>query len=174
MKAVIVLAMHGAPPLDFPREELAEFGALHARLANAGGVGPAAAERRFHELEEKMRAWPRTSRNDPFHAGSQELAVQLRRASGHKVILGFNEFCAPRLDEALDQAAGQGAEKIVVVTPMMTRGGEHAERDIPEAVERARRRHPAMNFVYVWPFPSSDVAAFLTSQVHRAIGSGAK
>jgi sirohydrochlorin cobaltochelatase len=170
MKAVIVLAMHGAPPIDFPEEELAEFATLHARLTHARGAGPAAAGRRFVELEAKVRTWPRTARNDPFYAGSQELAVQLRRASGRKVIVGFNEFSAPSLDEALDQAAGQGAEKIIIVTPMMTRGGEHAERDIPEAVERARKRHPAMNFVYVWPFPSSDVAAFLTSEVNRVIG----
>lgn len=169
MRAVIVLAMHGAPPLDFPEEELAEFAALHARVARAGGGGPAA-ERRFVQLEAKVRSWPRTPRNDLFYAGSQELAVQLRRASGRKVIVGFNEFSAPSLDEALDQAAGQGAEKIIIVTPMMTRGGEHAERDIPEAVERARKRHPAMNFVYIWPFPSSDVAAFLTSEVNRVIG----
>ncbi|HYA49057.1 MAG TPA: CbiX/SirB N-terminal domain-containing protein [Burkholderiales bacterium] len=170
MKAVIVLAMHGAPALDFPGEELAEFAALNTRLAHAGGAGPAAAERRLAELEAKLRTWPRTAQNDPFHAGSQELAVQLRRASGRKVIVGFNEFAAPSLDEALDQAAGQGAEKVIVVTPMMTRGGEHAERDIPEAVERARRRHPGMNFVYVWPFPTSDVAAFLASEINRVIG----
>ena len=170
MKVVIVLAMHGAPPLDFPAEELAEFGALRARLAHGGSAGPAAAERRFVELERKMRAWPRTPRNDPFHAGAQELAVQLRRASGRKVILGFNEFCAPSLDEALDRAAGQGAERVIIATPMMTRGGEHAEQDIPDAVEQARRRHPAMKFTYVWPLPSSDVAEFLTSLINRAIG----
>jgi sirohydrochlorin cobaltochelatase len=170
MKAMIVLAMHGAPPLDFPQEEIAEFFGLQARLAHAGGSGQAAAQRRYLELEEKIRTWPRTSQNDPFYVGSQELAVQLRRASGHKVVLGFNEFCAPSLDAALDQAVGQGAEKIVVVTPMMTRGGEHAEKQIPEAVERARRLHPGGNFVYVWPFPSSEVAEFLAAQVDRAIG----
>jgi sirohydrochlorin cobaltochelatase len=84
--------------------------------------------------------------------------------------LGFNEFCAPDLDEALDQAAGQGAEKIIVVTPMMTRGGEHAERGIPDAVARARRRHPGEKFIYVWPLPASEVAEFLTTQIGRAIG----
>jgi sirohydrochlorin cobaltochelatase len=137
MKAVIVLAMHGAPPLDFPEQDLAEFYGLHARLAHGPGAGPAAAERRYFELEEKIRTWPRTPRNDPFYAGSQNLAIELRKASGRKVILGFNEFCAPSLHEALDQAAGQGAEKVIVVTPMVTRGGEHAERDIPDAIERA-------------------------------------
>jgi sirohydrochlorin cobaltochelatase len=173
MKAVIVLAMHGAPPLDFPEQELAEFYGLQARLARGHGAGPAAAERRWFELEAKIRAWPRTPRNDPFYAGSQDLAVQLRRASGRKVILGFNEYCAPSLDEALDQAAEQGAEKIIVVTPMMTRGGEHAEKDIPEAVERARQRHPKEKFIYVWPFPATDVAEFLTAQAGRSIdGAG--
>jgi sirohydrochlorin cobaltochelatase len=170
MKAVIVLAMHGAPPLDFPEEELGEFFNLHSRLAHAYGAGSAAAQRRYLELEAKIRNWPRTARNDPFHAGSQELAVQLRRSSGRKVVLGFNEFCAPSLDEALDQAAGQAAEKIIVLTPMMTRGGEHAEKDIPEAISRARRRHPKEKFVYVWPFPTSEVAEFLAAQAGRAIG----
>jgi sirohydrochlorin cobaltochelatase len=88
----------------------------------------------------------------------------LRRESGRKVILGFNEFCAPSLDEALDQAAGQGAAKIVVVTPMLTRGGEHAERDIPEAIERAKSRHPGEKFIYAWPFKAKKVAEFLNSQ----------
>jgi sirohydrochlorin cobaltochelatase len=170
MKAVIVLAMHGAPPLDFPEQELSEFYNLQARLAHAQGAGPAAAQRRYLELEEKIRTWPRTPRNDPFFAGSQDLAIQLRRASGRKVVLGFNEYCAPSLDEALDQAVGQGAEKIIVVTPMMTRGGEHAEKDIPEAVERARHRHPREKVLYIWPFPTSEVAEFLTSQIGRAIG----
>jgi sirohydrochlorin cobaltochelatase len=170
MKAVIVLAMHGAPPLDFPEQELAEFYNLHARLARTFGAGETAAHRRSAELEAKIRTWPRTPKNDPFFAGSQELAVQLRRASGRKVVLGFNEFCAPSLDEALDQAAEQGAEKIIVVTPMMTRGGEHAEKDIPEAVEQARSRHPKEKFIYAWPFPVSEVAEFLTAQAGRAIG----
>jgi hypothetical protein len=49
MKAVIVLAMHGAPPLDFPEEELGEFFNLHSRLAHAYGAGPAAAQRRWRE-----------------------------------------------------------------------------------------------------------------------------
>jgi sirohydrochlorin cobaltochelatase len=170
MKAVIVLAMHGAPPLDFPEDELEEFFSLRSRLSHAYGAGPAAAQRRLLALESKIRTWPRTARNDPFHAGSQELAVELRRSSGRKVVLGFNEFCAPSLDEALDQAAGQGAEKIIILTPMMTRGGEHAEKDIPEAVERAKHRHPKETFIYLWPFPASEVAGFLAGQAARAIG----
>ena len=165
MRSVIVLAMHGAPPLDFPKKELMEFLDLHSRVAHARELLPAALARRYQELEERIRRWPRSAGNDPLFGGSQEMAVQLRRASGRKVILGFNEFCSPSLDEALDQAAGQGAEKIIVITPMMTRGGVHAEQDIPEALDRARKRHPMEKIIYLWPFPAQSIAEFLNSQI---------
>ncbi len=74
MKTAIVLAMHGAPPNDFPKNEIGELFGLHARLEHASGRERAALKRRHEELEAKMRAWPRTIQNDPFFAGSLELA----------------------------------------------------------------------------------------------------
>ncbi|MFZ2055060.1 MAG: CbiX/SirB N-terminal domain-containing protein [Candidatus Aminicenantales bacterium] len=166
-KAVIVLAMHGAPPLDFPREEIVEFMSFHARVGHAPGPDADALRRRHEELEAKMRAWPRTGQNDPFYAGSQDLAKQLRRESGLEVIVGFNEFCAPTLDDVMERAAAREAEKIIVVTPMMTRGGEHSAIDIPEAIRRAQQKFPAQKIVYSWPFPTEDIARFLSSQITR-------
>lgn len=165
----IVLAMHGAPPNDFPRQEVAELFALHGRLEHAAGPERAALERRFDELHAKMRAWPRTAENDRFWAASLEMAQALRRETGHSVVVGFNEFCAPSLDEALDEAAAQGARQIVVLTPMMTRGGEHAEADIPAAIHRAQERHPQVRFEYAWPFPTDEIARFLAAQVNTLI-----
>ena len=167
MSQVIVLAMHGAPPRDFPEREMAEFMGLHARLEHASGPERAALDRRYAELDARMRAWPRTPHNDPFYVGTQELAGHLRRATGLEVIAGFNEFCAPSLDEALDRAA-QNAETVVVVTPMMTRGGEHSEVDIPAAIERARERHPRLAIRYAWPFETGAVAQFLAAQIARS------
>jgi sirohydrochlorin cobaltochelatase len=114
-----------------------------------------------------MRTWPRTAENDPFHAASQELAAQLSQETGCDVIVGYNEFCAPSLDEALDQAAARGAERIIVVTPMMTPGGEHAEEDIPATIRRAEERHPGVTFVYAWPIEVEDVAEFLAAQLRH-------
>lgn len=168
MKTLILLAMHGAPPNDFPPREAAEFFSLHMRLEHAApGAEREQLQRRRDELDAKMRAWPRTAQNDPFWAGSQDLAAHLREATGREVIVGFNEFCAPTLDNAFDLAVAQGAERIVVVTPMMTRGGEHSEADIPAAIERARQRHPALTIRYVWPFDPADVAGFLAAQIER-------
>jgi sirohydrochlorin cobaltochelatase len=112
------------------------------RLKNATGVERVALERRHLELDAKMRAWPRTAQNDPFYAGSQELAANLSRTSECEVIVGFNEFYAPSLDDALNQVIARGAEKAIVITPMMTRGGEHSEVDIPAAVQAVQAQHP--------------------------------
>lgn len=161
---VIVLAMHGMPPRDFPPREAAEFFSLHARPPH-GGPDDVILQRRKAFLEAKMREWPRTAENDPFHAGSYALAAHLSQAAGVPVVVGFNEFCAPSLDEAFDRAAASGARRVLVMTPMMTRGGKHSEVDIPEAVRRAKERHPGISFHYVWPFDPAAVADFLAAQI---------
>lgn len=170
MKTVIVLAMHGAPPNDFPRHEALELFSLHSRLEHASESERATLEQRHEELEARMLAWPRTSKNDPFHAGSLELADQLSMAAGMEVLIGFNEFCAPNLDEAFDMAIQPGVERVIVVTPMMTRGGEHSEVDIPNAIKRAQTMYPQVEIPYAWPFETDSAARFLATQVTHIIG----
>ena len=167
MKSVIVLAMHGSPPRDFPRPELVEFMSLHARLEASAVSHSPALESRYAELEQKMRGWPRSRQNDPFFVSSQEIATALERASGYAVIPGFNEFCAPSLDEALERAVSSGAVRVFVVTPMMTRGGEHSEKDIAQAVKKVQEKHPDVRFVYAWPFETLEVAGFLANQIKK-------
>jgi sirohydrochlorin cobaltochelatase len=169
VKTVIVLAMHGAPPRDFPPRELAEFFGLTGRLEHGAlpSAERAALKRRHSEMEARMLAWPRTPDNDPFHAASLALAAQVQQAARCEVVLGFNEFCAPDLDEALDHAASLGPGKVIVTTAMMTPGGEHAEVDIPQAVQRARARHTGIEFVYAWPFDAAEIGRFLAEQAAR-------
>lgn len=167
MKTVVVLAMHGAPPNDFPRAESAEFFSLYSRLNHASGPDRAAMERRYAELEAKMRAWPRTEQNDPYWAAAQALAAEMGPAAQATVVVGFNEFCNPTLDDALDKAMTASPDRVVVVTPMMTRGGGHSEIDIPQAVGRAKERHPGVPIVYAWPFPVSSIAEFLATQIQK-------
>jgi sirohydrochlorin cobaltochelatase len=164
MTTVLVLATHGVPPRDFPPAEMAEFFGLHARIEAGGhGMQPAVKER-YAVLDARVRAWPRTPGNDPVHAASLDLAARLSREAGLETIVGFNEFCGPSLDEALSAAVAGGAGKVIVVTPMLTRGGEHAERDIPEAIGRARDAHPAVEFIYAWPFEDAAVVRLLADQ----------
>lgn len=165
-KVAIVLAMHGAPPRDFPASELGEFMSLHRRIGH-GHCGEESLRLRYLELAKKMRAWPRTAQNDPFFVGSQELAESLRAETGLDVFLGFNEFCAPSLDEALATAGSSDAEIIIVLTPMMTPGGEHSEVEIPAAIEHAQTLYPHKKFIYAWPFAFRDIARFLAFHLKK-------
>lgn len=168
MNRIIVLAMHGTPPQDFPKKEMAELFSLRAQLKHAGSDSPEVAGK-HRELDAKMRRWPRTSENDPFYAGSQELAGHLSRETGLEVVVGFNEFCGPDMEEALDKAAaaaGPGG-KIVVITPMMTRGGEHAKSEIPAEIRKAQQKYPTVEIAYAWPFEFAEVARFLASQIQQ-------
>ncbi|HZW03357.1 MAG TPA: CbiX/SirB N-terminal domain-containing protein [Anaerolineaceae bacterium] len=167
MKTTIVLAMHGAPPKDFPPREVMEFMNLHARFEHGGPPDPAAVARHA-ELDEKIRRWPRTAENDPFFAASEAMAQALAGETGLAVRVGFNEFCAPTLTEALEAAAASGAGRVAVITPMLTRGGEHAEVEIPAVIAECQARHPAVTFDYCWPFDLADIARFLAARVQPA------
>jgi sirohydrochlorin cobaltochelatase len=167
MKTVIVLVMHGMPPVDFPREELAEFFRLHSIIEAGEGGDLRLLQDRYASLADKVRNWPRNEQNDPFYAASGDLAAHLGQESGHEVIVGYNEFCAPTIEEALQLAADKNANKIIVATPMMTRGGNHAERDIPAAMDRFRKLHPEVQVIYTWPFDTGQVAKFLSDHISR-------
>ncbi|MDD2472336.1 MAG: CbiX/SirB N-terminal domain-containing protein [Dehalococcoidales bacterium] len=159
----IILATHGSPPRDFPRGEMAEFFRLHSIAESGQSVTPEQSAR-YQELEEKMRLWPRNSENDPFYQASCALAAEMQKQSGIKVVPGFNEFCAPDISQAIGQAVADGAKKIVVVTPMLTRGGMHAEVEIAQIVEKAQSDHPGLEITYAWPFEITRVASFLLNQ----------
>ncbi|MFQ5580427.1 MAG: sirohydrochlorin chelatase [Nitrospiria bacterium] len=163
-KPAIVLAMHGTPPLDFPSEEKSTFFSLRARLKHPPADN-SELKRRLKALDLKMRRWPRTAENDPFYTGSHSLAGHLGEETGWNVIVGFNEFCSPDIDEALDQAVVASPEKVIILTPMMTQGGSHSKGDIPGAIQRAREKYPTTDFIYAWPFPTKDVAHFLAKQI---------
>jgi len=141
-----------------------ELVGLHEGLEHAPAFVRKLLEPRHRKLDARMRARPRTAQNDRFWAGSRDLAEHLRAATGLAVIVGFNEFCAPTLDEALDQAAAQ-AERVIIVTPMMTRGGEHSEVEIPTAIQRAQERHLGIAFKYAWPLDVAAIAQFLAEQI---------
>ena len=162
---VIILAMHGAPPIDFPTNETVEMFNLHARLEHVAERESLALRERCDQLDAKMRAWPRTPENDPFHAGSTDIASKLHEVTQQEVILGFNEFCNPSLEQAFEQAIKSDPDKIIVVTPMMTRGEEHSEVDIPAAIKRIESRYPDVSIEYIWPFDTALVAQFLAAQI---------
>ena len=167
MNQIIVLAMHGQSPSDFPKAEKMEFFRLHSELNHLTGEKRVESKKKYDAIEIKMREWPRTKENDLYYFASYELAEALAQASGNKVIVGFNEFCAPDSNQAIDLAAKLSPARICVITPMMTRGGGHSEHEIPSVVEKAQKRHPQFPIMYVWPFDSLEIGKFLAREIKR-------
>ncbi len=169
MATKIVLVMHGMPPNDFPEEDVVELVGLHRMIEGSGGDISKHVIDRFNTLDAKVRNWPRDAENDPFWDASLRLATEISSETRCNVVVGFNEFCAPSVTDAIEIASQSSPARIVVTTPMMTPGGEHSEGDIPEAIEKARGRFEGIEIVYAWPFSLSDVAGFLSSQVRKYI-----
>jgi sirohydrochlorin cobaltochelatase len=162
---VVILVGHGAPPLGFPRDEVARLKALEGRRRATKSAMSAEEE----ALDRKIRASPRTPENDPYRAGLETLAEALRpRLRGAALLVAYNEFCAPSLEEAVAEAVAAGATTITVLPSMLTPGGVHSEVEIPESVTAMRARFPEVTLVYAWPFDLDAVAGLLAAQVERA------
>ena len=128
------------------------------------------ADGRATELDAKIRGWPRHEGNDPYKAGLERLAAALKPLVPTELFaIGYNEFCRPTIAEAIAGVIGQGATRVVVLPTMMTPGGVHSERDIPNTLEAVRRMHPGVTIDYLWPFDLKAVAALLAAHVKAVI-----
>jgi len=148
-KKGIVLVGHGAIAKDCPRELIAQFKALEAGRRETG-TPPTAQEL---ALEARIRHWPRTPETDPYRVGLEALAEALRPLlPGVLLAVAYLEFCAPTLEEMVDDLTVAGATDIVVVPSMLTPGGVHSEVDIPAILERLRAQYAEVTLDYAWPF----------------------
>jgi sirohydrochlorin cobaltochelatase len=165
MKTIIVLAAHGAPATDCPRGTIGMFMALESmtRMVKRFGF----LQRLKTSLDRKLRYWPRTAANDPYREGVVVLAQRIAAQTGHEVISGYLEFCAPDIGACIDEAVGRGADRVIVATTMTTRGGEHSEVEILEIVEAAQKRLPSASIVYAWPFDTDRVARMFADEIAR-------
>ena len=158
----MVLVGHGAPAKDCPPELTARFKALEGQRRRRGE--PASAEEQA--LDRKIRDWPRDDDSDPYRAGLERLASALAPLlPDQKLVLAYNEFCAPSVEEAVTALAADGFTQIAVVPSMLTPGGVHSEEEIPETLQQLRQRLPSLTIRYAWPFDLSAVAAMLGEHV---------
>jgi sirohydrochlorin cobaltochelatase len=160
----IVLVGHGGVPTDYPPELVTQLKRLEAQRRSTGR--PKSTEEQ--ELDTKIRSWPRTSTTDPYRFGLEAIAAALRpHLNGALFALAYNEFCAPTLEESVEELIKQGATHITVTTTMFTPGGAHSEVEIPAIIDSLRLRHPGISLCYAWPFDLQLVAKTLADQVSR-------
>lgn len=160
----VILVGHGGIPRGCPQDLVTRLKRLEAQR-RAAKQPPSAEET---ELDSKIRRWPRTPETDPYQAGLEAVAVQLQsRLDGVLFGIAYNEFCAPTLEEAVEDLIKKGATDITVATTMFTPGGSHSEVEIPEILDQLRPRHPEVELRYAWPFDLHLVANTLAEQLQR-------
>ena len=160
----VILVGHGGIPRGCPQDLVTKLKRLEGQRRAV--KQPASAEEL--ELDAKIRQWPRNAETDPYQAGLEKVAAQLRANLGDVLFaVAYNEFCAPTLEESVDQLVKQGATRITVATTMFTPGGSHSEVEIPEILDHLRPQYPGVELRYAWPFDLSLVAGTLAEQVRR-------
>ncbi|MBA3753073.1 MAG: CbiX/SirB N-terminal domain-containing protein [Nitrospira sp.] len=160
----VVLVGHGGIPKDCPPELVTRLKRLEAQR-RAAKLPPTMEE---NELDTKIRRWPRTPETDPYQAGLEAVAAQLRANLGEVLFaIAYNEFCAPTLEESVEQLIKQGATQITVTTTMFTPGGSHSEVEIPEILDHLQPQYPGVRLRYAWPFDVNLVANTLAEQIKR-------
>jgi sirohydrochlorin cobaltochelatase len=166
-KDAVILIGHGGTATDMPRALVAELKRLEGerQARREAKMSP-----REAELDKQVREWPRTPETDPYKYGVEEIARALApRLGGRRLVVAYNEFCAPSVEDALDALVKEGFTRVSLISTMFTRGGVHAECEIPGLVLAARRKHPEVTVEYAWPFDADFIAEFLAAQLARAL-----
>ena len=160
----VILVGHGGIPKDYPQELVTKLKRLEAQRRASGN--PMSQEEM--ELDTKIRTWPRTAKTDPYQAGLESLAAQVKPLlNGSLFALAYNEFCGPTLSEAVEDLIRQKATKITIVSTMFTPGGSHSEIEIPEELQELRAQHPGVDLNYAWPFDLGQVAKMLLDHIQK-------
>jgi len=160
----VILVGHGGIPKGCPQELITKLKRLEAQRRSAGM--PMSAEE--HELDTRIRRWPRTPETDPYQPGLEAVAARLRAHLGDGLFaVAYNEFCAPTLEESVEELIKKGATDITVATTMFTPGGSHSELEIPEILKHLRKQYPDIVLRYAWPFDMDLVAGMLATQIKQ-------
>ena len=161
-KTAVVLIGHGGLPKDIPSEVVDKFMRLHKSRVKAGGE----LSGQEIELDNTIRRWERSPESDPYKSGLENLALHMEKfLDGFVLKTAYNEFCYPTIEEAVSELADEGVSKVILITTMITRGGSHSEREIPEELEVLRKKYKDVDIQYAWPFDMDMFAIFLSDHV---------
>ena len=158
LKTAIILVGHGGLPSDIPSEIVEKFMRTHKARVRSGSE----ITKEEIELDRAIRMWNRTPENDPYKTGLESLASEMENfLDGYHIKTAYNEFCYPDIENAISELAEDNFSKIILVTTMITRGGSHSEKEIPEELNKYQKKHPTINIQYAWPFCMKNFAEFL-------------
>ncbi len=157
----VVLVAHGDVPRDFI-------------MKNMGVMKEA--EEHSAKWSETVRDWPRTEANDPLYYDTLVLKTNLLEMFWPmQMEIGYMEFARPSIDESFDKLVltAAGAKKVIVLggTGFFDRSS-HTLIDIPEAIDRLKKRRPDVEITYAYPdigLVKDDLTRAVVFKVERAL-----
>jgi sirohydrochlorin cobaltochelatase len=161
VRKVIIVVGHGQLPSDLPKEVRERYFRLRANPRKKPDE-----ERLYEELDRTIANWPRNNLNDPYWNSLRKLAelIRIKLHEEYDVVVAFNEFCAPHIENALEDACRKGYDTIVVVPTMLIPGGVHSEEEIPSTIEKISTKY-GKRISYVWPFNTEDIAQLVVKHI---------
>ena len=163
-KQAVILIGHGGLPTDIPKEIVEDFMKIHKQRMRTG-IDITSKE---IELDSTIRNWERTPESDPYKSGLEKLANHLApQLEGFILKTAYNEFCYPSIEQAADELANENVTEVILITTMITPGGSHSEKEIPEEVDALRQKYPKMSFQYAWPYDLDVFANLLSGHIKR-------
>ena len=161
-KRAVILVGHGGLPSDIPSEIIEKFMRIHKSRLKTGGE----ATTQEVDLDKTIRRWKRTPETDPYRSGLEALASRMEKFLNNFIVkTAYNEFCYPTIEESVRDLLEGNVSKIILVTTMITRGGSHSEKEIPEELEALRKKFKDIDIQYAWPFDIDTFALFLSTHV---------
>ena len=76
---------------------------------------------------------------------------------------GFLQLAKPGLAEAVEDIIGKGAKRVVVM-PLLLFSGNHVLKDIPEEIEKERKKYPEVEFCYAKNIGADERIAQITGE----------
>lgn len=74
----------------------------------------------------------------------REVATMVQEMTGFEIVeVSFRELHEPNIQQGIDACVARGAERILLM-PYFLFMGAHVQHDLPEEIEEAKKRHPAL------------------------------
>lgn len=81
----------------------------------------------------------------PIDAMAESLQAKVAPRTVRVAFLG----CDPLLGAALDELHATGCRHVTVIPVLLSGGGKHLKRDVPQQVERLRQQYPDMEITLI-------------------------
>ncbi len=115
------------------------------------------------------------SREKEANQAFLEFLERFRHLFPKRFVIGaFLELARPSIAQAIDQCVEAGMMEIIVM-PLMFFSGRHVKKDIPQMIEEAKAKHPAVDFHFSGPLCESPMMMeLLDQQAAAALGGKRK